>query len=86
MKAELRKDGHVHIIAENIVEAYALLYLGKDTKICNTCGVGKYPIVINCSILNADTIDEDEDIEFDDCADGLPDSSAINLKNPVRRK
>ena len=56
MKAEIRKDGTLYIIAETAEEAFALKYLFPlgEEDICGKCGRIR-PIaapVIDCSILN----------------------------------
>ena len=43
MKAEIGDDGHVHIIAENQTEIYALEHLTKE-------GTKPLPILVDCSL------------------------------------
>jgi hypothetical protein len=53
MKAELKSNGYIHIVAETIAEAFALEYLSpiKDEP-CEKCGQKKVLIMFNCDILN----------------------------------
>lgn len=55
MKAEIRKDGFIWIIAENATEAFALNHLvpaGSKAEVCKECKQVKIPVVIDVSVLN----------------------------------
>jgi hypothetical protein len=53
MKAELKSDGYIHIVAETVAEAFALKHLAPlENKPCEKCGQNKIPVMFDCSILN----------------------------------
>lgn len=52
MKVEINIGGSIVIIAETIVEAFALNHIIPVGDLCPVCGQYKMPITINCSILN----------------------------------
>lgn len=51
MKAEIRKDGYIHIIAETATEAFALKAIHPLGKGCKHCGQIPTKVVIDGSIL-----------------------------------
>lgn len=53
MKAELKKDGTLFIVAENYAEAYALKYIFPNGNECHHCENCRR-IIIDCSILIKD--------------------------------
>lgn len=51
MKAEIKKDGCIHIVAETITEAFALKYVNLKAVRDNDNGIG-HKVVLDCGILN----------------------------------
>lgn len=60
MKAEIRKDGFIHLTAESPAEAFAIRTLMPDDEdaVCGKCNQVHMPIIMNMSILNPDSIAE----------------------------
>lgn len=55
MKVLIGRDGYIKIVAESIVEAFALKCIAPATDdICSTCGQAKINIIIDINILNID--------------------------------
>ena len=53
MKAEIKRDGFVHITAETPAEAFAIKHLFKhDGRMIQKTEIEPPPIVVNCEILN----------------------------------
>jgi len=51
MKVEIHKDGCIHIIAETVVEAFALNQIAPSSNVCPECDQMKIPFLVDCSIL-----------------------------------
>jgi len=51
MKAEIHKDGCIHVIAETVVEAFALNQIAPNSNVCPECDQMKIPLLVDCSIL-----------------------------------
>lgn len=60
MKAEIRKDGFIWIIAETATEAFALNHMapGLAPK-CAECGNADQKVVVDCSLLAEDETDQE---------------------------
>ena len=53
MKAEIRKDGFIHLTVETIEESFAMSYLIPVGEcVCEKCGRPKMPVLIKDNFLN----------------------------------